>query len=408
MMSSAKASQNKEPGEEPRKKRAKKEVLITVPTKLPLPPQKDSDKQNKIVAQKEAGQRRKLSIENLPSICLYTIFNSKEAHNTAALCSAITEDSTILAIGFSDSTVRVWAITSKNLAPLRNPNDLEELDKDAEDIQKRMMDDEKGVDKKILCGHSGPVYGVSFSPCRQMLISCSEDSTIRLWSLLTWSNVCVYRSHCYPVWDVKFAPHGYYFASGSFDGTARVWATEHHQPLRIFVGHEDDVDLVEFHPSSNYLASSSCDKTIMVWDVFDGNHIRTLTGHTGRITAMTFSVDGKFLISAASDKNMIVWEHNLGHQLARFQLDTDAITSLNFSRCGAILSSGTLDDRVHVWDFVRLLEEMDNDDLSNCSTPHVFTELQRVLLAAYRTKATSILNLSFTRKNLLLAVGISR
>lgn len=404
----SKISQNKIAiGDEPRKKRAKKEVLISVPTKVPLPAQKDIDKQDRIIAQKEASQRRKLSSENLPSICMYTIFNAKEVYNTAALCSSIAEDSSIIAIGLSDSTVRLWALTPNNLKQLRPAHELEELDKDAEDISKRMIDDERTFDKKTLCGHSGPVYGVSFSPCRQLLLSCSEDSTIRLWSLLTWTNVCIYKSHCFPVWDVKFCPHGYYFASCSFDRTARIWATEHHQPLRIYVGHSDDVDLIEFHPSSNYLASGSLDSTIRIWDVIEGGHTKTLTGHDGRITSMAFSIDGKFLVSAASDRRLIVWEHNFGHRLAEFELDTNAITTMAFSRCGAILTSGTLDDRVHVWDFTKLLEQMDTDDLSICSAPKVHRNIRAILLASYRTKSTSILYLSFTRRNLLLAAGMS-
>lgn len=403
-----KGTNEKSGHDEPRKKRAKKEILITVPSKLPLPAQKDSDKQNKILAQKEAGLRRKLSPEQLPSICMYTIFNAKDAHDTAALCSTITEDSSMIAIGFSDFSVRVWALTNSNLKQLRSPQELEDLDKEAEDVTKKMMNDEKGDDMRTLSAHSGPVYGVSFSPCKQLLLSCSEDGTIRLWSLQTWTNVCVYRSHCYAVWDVKFAPHGYYFASGSFDRTARVWATDHHQALRIFVGHEDDVDLVEFHPSSNFLASGSADKNIMIWDVYDGNHLKTLTGHDGRITSLAFSLDGKFLVSCASDRHLMVWEHNFGHRLVDFDLDTDAMSSLAFSRCGAMLSSGSLDDRVYIWDFSRLSTEMDTDDLNDCSTPKVFTDSIPILLATYRTKTTSILNLSFTRRNLLLANGAFR
>ena len=40
-----------------------------------------------------------------------------------------------------------------------------------------MMDD-KGADTvRSLFGHSGPVYSLSFSPDKNLLLSCSEDST---------------------------------------------------------------------------------------------------------------------------------------------------------------------------------------------------------------------------------------
>lgn len=127
-----------------------------------------------------------------------------------------------------------------------------------------MMDDRTAETSRSLFGHNGPIYNLSFSPDRNLLLSCSEDSTgesqndalilfdnsyiihyiaVRLWSLHTWTCVVCYKGHLFPVWCVKFSPHGYYFATSSHDRTARLWATDSHQPLRIFAGHYSDVDV---------------------------------------------------------------------------------------------------------------------------------------------------------------------
>lgn len=66
---------------------------------------------------------------------------------------------------------------------------------------------------------------------------------VRLWSLMTWTCLVIYKGHTFPVWDVKFSAHGYYFATASHDRTARLWATDQHQPLRVFAGHFSDVDV---------------------------------------------------------------------------------------------------------------------------------------------------------------------
>lgn len=106
-----------------------------------------------------------------------------------------------------------------------------------------MMDERSGETSRSLFGHNGTVYSVSFSPDRSLLLSCSEDASIRLWSLQIWTCLVVYKGHMFPVWDIKFSPLGYYFASASHDRTARLWATDHYQPLRVFAGHFSDVDV---------------------------------------------------------------------------------------------------------------------------------------------------------------------
>lgn len=45
------------------------------------------------------------------------------------------------------------------------------------DVLVRMMDEQIGDTCKTLFGHGGPVYHLSFSPDRNLLLSSAEDST---------------------------------------------------------------------------------------------------------------------------------------------------------------------------------------------------------------------------------------
>lgn len=47
----------------------------------------------------------------------------------------------------------------------------------SEDVWARIMDERNAESQRLLCGHAGPVYGVSFCPDKTLLLSCSEDST---------------------------------------------------------------------------------------------------------------------------------------------------------------------------------------------------------------------------------------
>ena len=43
-----------------------------------------------------------------------------------------------------------------------------------------MMDDKAAETVRSLYGHSGPVYSLSFSPDRNLLLSCSEDASSKI------------------------------------------------------------------------------------------------------------------------------------------------------------------------------------------------------------------------------------
>ena len=62
--------------------------------------------------------------------------------------------------------------------------------------------------RKILLGHSGSVYDLSFVPniCQKapkdLLLSVSRDKTMRLWNVSENVNISVYKGHTYPIWSL--------------------------------------------------------------------------------------------------------------------------------------------------------------------------------------------------------------
>ncbi|XP_017784625.1 PREDICTED: transcription initiation factor TFIID subunit 5 [Nicrophorus vespilloides] len=397
--------------DKPKKKKPKKDPLFSKKTKsdpnappvdrIPIPDLKDNDKLEKVKALREASKRVNLNPETSPSICCYTLLNA----NHTVTCADITEDSSMLAVGFSDSLVKVWTLVPQKLRALKTANQLNDINIDAEDVLVRMMDERSGETSRSLFGHSGNVYSVSFAPDRTLLLSCSEDTTIRLWSLQIWTCLVVYKGHMFPVWDVKFSPLGYYFASASNDRTARLWATDHYQPLRMFAGHFSDVDCIQFHPNSNYVATGSSDRRVCLWDCTNGNHVRLMTGHKSPIHALAFSICGRFLSSAGSDCKILVWDLAHGHLVAELNGHNKPIHTLTFSRCGNILVSGSLDCTVKMWDFSKLADDSSSEDVNISHNPEVKMG-DNYLLWNYGTKNSPLIHLHFTRRNLLLAIGM--
>lgn len=154
----------------------------------------------------------------------------------------------MLAAGFSESYIRLWNLKGAGLQGVRsnfNPEDINS----SYDVSSLKDPAGSSPTTRKLIGHGGPVYSLSFDPLPgpsgppKYLLSASQDTTVRLWSMDTYSSIVAYRGHRDPVWDVEWGPRGVYFATASRDRTARLWTTERVSAVRIFAGHLSDVDV---------------------------------------------------------------------------------------------------------------------------------------------------------------------
>ncbi|CAN7937908.1 unnamed protein product [Ixodes hexagonus] len=330
----------------------------------------------------------------IPSICLYTL-----THGISGLCSAAeAEDDSLLACGFEDSSVRLWSLLPRPLVSQPAEVDVRRIRLycDADDDSHTDHDVSLESDTKVLRGHRGPVYGLGFLPGKEMLLSCSEDTTVRAWSLKTHRNVAIYRGHSYPVWALDVGPLGIYFATASKDNTARIWTPERTFPLRILAGHNMDVDCVKFHPNCNYLATGSSDRCLRLWSVQEGRVVRTLPSHRGTIFALAFSPDGQLLASAGEDRRIKVWDLGSSSLLKELRGHTDAVYDLSFSRDGSLLASGGAEPLVRLWDLRRSITPPTSDADSHTSPEH---------MASFPTATSALHLVRYASHNLLTLVG---
>ena len=286
------------------------------------------------------------------SVTMFTFHNTFDSVN----CIEFSGDNTLAAIGTAESYIRVWSLDNRALTSPHDPPGFQPSS------------------SRRLIGHSGPVYGLSFSPSvaipepatnahttnsvardsqPRYMLSCSADSTIRLWSLDTWTALVVYKSHNSPVWDVRFCPHGHYFVSCSADRTARLWSTPQIAPLRLFVGHDSDVEAIAWHPNGAYVftGSSVGDKTVRVWSVINGKEARIFTGHTGNVTAIACAPNGHVFASGDDKGEIMLWDLRTGRRTKILKgHQKGGIWSLDWSVESSVLVSGGADKTVRVWD----------------------------------------------------------
>jgi transcription initiation factor TFIID subunit 5 len=267
------------------------------------------------------------------------------------------DDGTMAAAGTTESYIRIWSLDGKAL-PSMNPYDK----------------DQKFNSRKLV-GHSGPVYDISFSdsasgpPQRlfgdegknnpaldtrpKLLLSSSADGHIRLWSLESWTCVCLYKTQDAPIFRSSWGPHGHYFMSGGYDRVVRVWMQDHASPQRLLVGHDTAISATTWHPNGLYVfsASDETDKSIRMWSVVTGSCVRVFTGHTEYISAIECAPNGKVLASADAAGNIMFWDLEKGTRIKRSRgHGKGGIWSLSFSMESNVLASGGQDGTVRLWD----------------------------------------------------------
>ena len=198
--------------------------------------------------------------------------------------------------------------------------------------------------------HEGSVRSVAFSPDGKLIVSGSDDNTVRLWDIQGNPIGQPLRGHEGSVRSVAISPDGKMIVSGSGDGTVHLWDISGNPIGQPLDGHEHFVNAVAFSPDGKMIVSGSSDKTVRLWDI-SGNPIgQPLRGHERFVNAVTFSPDGKMIVSGSSDKTMRLWDissNPIGQPLPGHE---DTVNSVAISPDGKLIVSGSADTTVRLWD----------------------------------------------------------
>jgi transcription initiation factor TFIID subunit 5 len=245
--------------------------------------------------------------------------------------------------------------------------------------------------------------------------------------------LAVYRGHApgVPIWSVKFAPSGYYFATAAADATARIWVTDKPTPVRILSGHTTaSVNTVEWHPNCNYVLTGCDDKTVRMWDVQTGRCVRLLNGGSHGINVVSVCPSGRFCSGADYAGTIHVWDLGTGKKINEYRSSeslkrdlsgsstASMLHTLCYSPCGSALAAGGDDCVVRIWDVRGAANHMGNAEYAEqqgwgeAAPVAEAASVQQANRAgtkephkSFYTRRTMLLDLHYTKRNLLLSVG---
>ncbi|MDE3090018.1 MAG: WD40 repeat domain-containing protein [Chloroflexota bacterium] len=215
----------------------------------------------------------------------------------------------------------------------------------------------------------GPVQSVTFSSDGSLLATAASqgDKSIQLWRVSDGRLMRTLRGHTDSVQSVAFSPDGSLLASGAKDKSMRVWRVSDGKLLHTLTGHIEAVGKVLFSPDGTLLASAAEDNTVRLWRISDGTEVHALAGLRGQTLGMIFSLDGASLYTGhwyweqPRQQNVVIrqWRISDEKELTASIGQMEELTQpapilqlpysvLAFSSDGSLVCAG-LGDAIYLW-----------------------------------------------------------
>jgi WD40 repeat protein len=160
----------------------------------------------------------------------------------SARAIALSKDRGELAVGYSDSFVRVFDLDGYQL-------------------------------KHEWQAHNNSVFTLSYTPDERFLVSGSRDARLKKWSAAAGYGLeAEVVAHLYAINHVEFSPDSEHFVTCSMDKSIKVWQAADMTLLKVIdkarhAGHSASVNRLLWSAFNNQLISASDDRTISIWDV---------------------------------------------------------------------------------------------------------------------------------------------
>ena len=203
------------------------------------------------------------------------------------------------------------------------------------------LDGTTGIQIAILSGHTGYVRSLAFSSGGALLVSGSDDETIKLWDVQTGGVVKTFQAHTEWVWSTSISADCTMIASGS-DNEIFLWDIQAEECCCV-IKQRNWVHHVRFSPTDPDCLMSVSGNKVRQWDRNGHQIAPTYYGSN-----VAFSPDGTQFVLCQGE-NIVVQQTDSGEIVAKFRMANSKADHCCFSPDGRLIAVA-LYSTVYVWD----------------------------------------------------------
>jgi len=226
------------------------------------------------------------------------------SHKAACRAAAFSNDGTLIATGSADCSIKIMDVERIIAREIRGDSSLMENGPDSQHPVIRTLYD-----------HIDEVNCIAFHPREQILVSGSNDFTIKMFD---YSKTAVKRAmktifEVEPIRAISFHPAGEFILVGTNHRTIRLYNVETQQCYVCAVPtdqHRESVLDVNYSENARLYVSGSRDGDVKVWDGISNRCVETFQrAHDGaEICSARFTRNGKYILTAGRDSIVKLWE----------------------------------------------------------------------------------------------------
>lgn len=199
-----------------------------------------------------------------------------------------------------------------------------------------------GKEQRRLSGHTAVISWIAFSPDDSKVLTCSNDTTAKLWDRSTGEVLHTLSGHGSILFTGSFNPEGTRIVTGSADRTVSVWNVETGKRLITFpLGFY--VDAVSFCDKGKAVCATSLNGMSKRWDR-NGEELFSARGPRGPLAVSEFNRTGTNLFSGTFVGTVIIWDPLSGKTQKTIDLGSHLkIFALAMSKKATMILAGCSD-----------------------------------------------------------------